>query len=136
MVDIFTKEKRRWIMSRIRGKDTRPELLLRKELSKLGLRYRLHYKVLGSPDIAFPRQKLAVFVDGEFWHGYNWNKRGIVPRKVYWKRKITRNMERDKRYNRELKRLGWKVVRVWDHQINKNPTQCATIISRYLGRHK
>lgn len=110
MADIFTKEKRSEIMSRIRGKDTKVEVALRKIVSSycypLGYRYRKHYKkVPGSPDIAFVSMKIAVFLD-DFWHGYDFkNRRKKLPKK-YWVAKIEKNMRRDRRMDARLRRDG------------------------------
>jgi DNA mismatch endonuclease (patch repair protein) len=131
MVDVFTKEKRSWVMSRIRGKDTGPERQVEKLLRKMKIRFRKHYKVAGSPDFALPDKKVAIFVDGDFWHGYNYEKRKSRLQK-YWKIKIKRNIIRDKRTNVELKRLGWKVVRVWEHVVLKNPEKLEAEISALL----
>jgi DNA mismatch endonuclease (patch repair protein) len=112
-------------MSRIRSRNTKLEVSFLKLLSALsypaGLRYRKHYRKLpGNPDAAFVKQKLAIFIDGDFWHGYNLKKLGKkVPRK-YWLAKINRNIKRDKEVNRKLKKAGWEVLRFWEHDIKKN----------------
>lgn len=125
-------------MSRIRSKDTAPEVALRKALWREGLRYRKHYKgVPGSPDIAFVGVKVAVFCDGDFWHGRNWATRKarlITPNKDYWVRKIERNMERDARVNHELAALGWTVVRVWEHEIKSDLPRCVSRVLEALGK--
>lgn len=114
-------------MASIRSKNTRPELALGKTLWKKGLRYRKHYKITGSPDFVFVSKKIAVFVDGDYWHGNNWRLRKYKNRKEeldsyseYWKKKILRNIERDKAVNKALKKQGWKVLRVWESQIKKD----------------
>ncbi|HEY0908180.1 MAG TPA: very short patch repair endonuclease [Candidatus Paceibacterota bacterium] len=132
MVDIFTKEKRSLVMAAIRSKNTKPEIALRKLVSAalypLGYRYRLHYrKIPGSPDIVFVQRRLAVFVDGDFWHGYKLRKGQSKLSKKYWLPKIQANMRRDIRNNRALRRMGWKVVRIWEHDLKKRP-------ERVLGR--
>ena len=113
-------------MSRIKGKNTRIELIVRKKLWALGFRgYRIHSpKVLGNPDITFRKKKVAIFLDGDFWHGYNWKRLGKVPPRKYWQGKILRNIERDKKYNRLLRKDGWKVMRIWEHDVNKNLEKC------------
>lgn len=131
MADVFDKETRSRIMSSIRSKDTKPELMLRKGIFSCGYRYRLHYGGCNS-DIAFPRHKVAVFVDGDFWHGYNWLKRGKVPPKKYWQPKIKRNIERDKKYNKQLKKQGWKVLRFWEFQVKQDPKKCALRVTKEL----
>jgi len=120
MADVFSKEKRSEIMSKIRGKNTKVELLVFRELRKKGIYFQKHYKrVVGKPDIALPRKKIAVFIDGDFWHGYNYAKTKKRLPKVYWRAKIEANMARDIKNRRKLRRMGWKVLRVWEHQLNK-----------------
>lgn len=120
MADVFTKEKRSWIMSRIRGKNTKIEKLVESWLRKNKINFRKHYKMVGNPDFTMPKKKIAVFIDGDFWHGYDYQeRRRKLP--VYWKEKIKKNMERDKRINKELRKLGWKVIRIWEHTIIKKP---------------
>lgn len=117
-------------MASIRAKNTKPELHLRKLLVARGLRYRLHKKALpGRPDIVFPRQKIAVFCDGDFWHGRNWTERKLRiqngVRSKYWVNKIESNIARDKRVNRELRRAGWTVLRFWETDILKRGDRIA-----------
>lgn len=133
MNDIYDKKKRSEVMSKIRSKDTRPELVLRKKLWKMGLRYRINYKkAIGKPDIVFINKKIAVFIDGDFWHGYLWKAKGKVPKKKYWYEKIKKNVERDEQINRTLKKEGWIVIRFWEHDILKNAEKCvAKIVSTF-----
>jgi len=115
------------IMSKIRHKDTKPEVLLRKALWSLGIRYRSNYKKLkGCPDIAMLKYKLLIFVDGEFWHGYEWEKRKpkLKSNREYWIPKIERNMQRDIETNDELQNAGFTVMRFWEHEIKKNLNGC------------
>jgi DNA mismatch endonuclease, patch repair protein len=124
MADIFTKEKRSEIMSKIRGKDTKAEIALRRIVSAycypLGYRYRKHYrKVPGSPDMAFVGMKIAIFLDGDFWHGYDFENRKRKLPKKYWVAKIGENMRRDRRTDARLRRIGWKPVRFWEHDLKK-----------------
>lgn len=115
------------IMSKIRAKDTKPELLLRKALWNNGLRgYRLHWKKApGRPDICFPGKKLAIFVHGCYWHRCPYCKLSTPKtHKRFWKSKFKRNKERDKRKLRALKKGGWKVITFWECQINKKVKQC------------
>lgn len=120
-------------MSRIRGKNTQPELALRSALRAAGiLGYRLHVQSLpGKPDIAWSRWKVAVFVDGVFWHGHpeHWD-----PEKAsdYWRQKIARNRERDSRVDAELAALGWTVLRFWDVDIKKDLPSCVSAVSSAL----
>lgn len=120
MSDVHTPEQRSFNMSRIRGKNTKPELIFRKALWSAGLRYRLRSKLPGRPDLVFPSRKVAVFVDGCFWHQcpehFQWPK----TRPDFWKQKITRTVKRDKEVSDQLKKMGWTVVRVWEHELKKN----------------
>ena len=122
------------IMSAIKSKDTKPELLLRKALWHKGLRYRTNYKkLLGKPDIVFTKAKLAIFCDGDFWHGHNWALRGIssledelVTYSEFWREKIIRNIERDKRNSEVLEADGWTVIRFWESEIKKDLDGCVS----------
>lgn len=118
------------IMAAVKGKNTEPELLLRRALHRRGLRYRLHDKRLpGCPDMVFASARVAVFVDGDFWHGYGWRERGFSSFEAQfdnhrdparWRTKIARNMERDVEVNTDLGRLGWNVVRVLESEIRRD----------------
>lgn len=128
MPDMFTKKKRSEIMGRIRSKNTGIEnifcKLLSNKLYPLGYRYRRNYKyVAGCPDVVFIRYKVAIFLDGDFWHGYNYSKEKNRLPKRYWREKIKNNIDRDKRNRANLKKDGWKVVRIWEHEIKKNPSK-------------
>lgn len=116
----FSVEARSRIMSAIKSKNTAPEVKLRKALWALGLRYKIHYGIQ-KVDIAFPSKKIAIFVDGDFWHGYDWKEKGRIPPKGFWQLKITNNIGRDKRQARELRKKGWKVLRFWEHDILQKP---------------
>lgn len=121
MADIFSKTKRSDIMSKVRNKDSRIEITLRKALWKEGFRYRKNStKHFGKPDIVLPKYKTVIFVDSCFWHGCK--KHGSMPttRKDFWEKKIARNKERDKEVNRHYKKESWRVIRVWEHEIVKN----------------
>ncbi|MCL2277191.1 MAG: very short patch repair endonuclease [Treponema sp.] len=121
------------IMSAIKSKNTKPEMKLRGELWSRGLRYRVNFKLLkGKPDIVFTRAKLAVFCDGDFWHGHNWAIRGMPSLDAelekyskYWSIKILTNVERDKRVTRNLENEGWTVLRFWESDIKENVKSCA-----------
>lgn len=113
------------VMQRNRPQDTSAELLLRKALWHRGLRYRLHVRKLpGKPDIVFPRDQIVVFVDGDFWHGRDWEKRKAKLERGansdYWVPKIEYNIERDKRNTLELQNQGWAVVRLWETDIKND----------------
>ncbi len=123
-----------------KSKDTKPELLLRKELWKRGLRYRKNYKgVCGKPDIVFLKAKIAVFVDGKMWHGYNWEhqKNDFKSHREFWIPKIEKNMERDSTVNQTLIKQGWQVLRFWDFEIKKDLFTCANQIEQtYRNKRK
>ncbi|MFT3987965.1 very short patch repair endonuclease [Aestuariivirga sp.] len=118
-MDILTPTSRSRIMSRTRGKDTKPEIAVRKAATSLGYRYRLHRRDLpGSPDLVFPRLKTVVFVHGCFWHRhpgckYSYNPKSNVE---FWSRKFQNNIARDERVKGNLERLGWQVVVIWECQ--------------------
>jgi DNA mismatch endonuclease, patch repair protein len=125
-------------MSKIKAKNTKPEIVLRKALWAMGIKgYRLHRKdVPGSPDIAFLGQKVAVFIDGAFWHGHNWEQRKprLNTNKEYWIPKIENNMARDQASVCRLEYTGWTVVRMWDFQLLKDPQGAAMKVASALGR--
>ena len=118
-MDILSRERRSWNMSRIRGRDTAPEKIVRSVLRKLGYRLQLHVKdLLGRPDIVLPRRKTVVFVHGCFWHRHSRCQFAYTPktRRTFWLRKFTGNRDRDARARRHLRKLGWKVITVWECQ--------------------
>ena len=120
-------------MKHNKSKDTKPELSLRKELWKRGLRYRKNYKgVCGKPDIVFLKVKIAVFVDGKMWHGYNWEhqKNDFKSHREFWIPKIEQNIERDSIVNKTLTEQGWQVLRFWDFEIKKDVVACANQIEQ------
>jgi DNA mismatch endonuclease (patch repair protein) len=120
-------------MSMIRNRNTGPELMLRKILFSRGIRgYRIHANLPGKPDIVFTKFKMAIFIDGCFWH--KCPKCFVTPstRKNFWSEKIARNTERDKEVNSQLKNMGWKTIRFWEHEVRKNPEKIASKISMAL----
>lgn len=130
-----TTEVRRKIMQSIKGKDTKIEISLRKKLWKKGYRYRKNYQGLpGKPDIVFLKQCIAIFCDGEFWHGYDWqNKKQLIrSNKEYWVKKIEGNIRRDALINKQLKEQGWTVIRFWEKDIEKNIDACINRIEKEL----
>ena len=136
MTDIWTKEKRSSVMARIRSKDTKPELLVRSELHKQGLRYRLHRKNLpGKPDIVFVSKRLAIFVHGCFWHSHNDCIDGRVPKSntMYWESKLKRNVERDVENRQKLKDQGWRTLVVWECEVEKNLSEVVKRIVKAKG---
>ena len=134
-MDNISKEKRRKIMQRVKSHDTKPEILLRKALWHRGMRYRKNWRALpGTPDIALTRRKIAIFVDGDFWHarGHENNPgEQIASRQAYWKKKLARNVERDKDVNEALTQLGWLVLRFWESDINSDLEACVRHVLRY-----
>jgi DNA mismatch endonuclease (patch repair protein) len=119
-MDVFSREKRSEVMSRVRSKHTKPELRVRSYLHRRGLRFRLHSRSLpGSPDLVFPSCKIAVFVHGCFWHGHDCKKARLPEtRREFWQQKIEGNQTRDARKREALEKLGWRVLTVWECEIN------------------
>ena len=120
MSDNLTREQRSYCMSRVKGKDTGLETSVRSELHKRGFRFRKHLKELpGKPDIVFTKARVAVFLDGDFWHGYGFSTwRGAVS--SFWKTKIAKTIERDRKYDRQLRDKGWTVLRLWQHEVERD----------------
>ena len=136
-----SKELTSRIMSSIKSKDTKPEKILGSSIWKTGLRYRKHYKIKGKPDFVFVSKRVAIFCDGDFWHGNNWKIRGLNSfaeeldsYSEFWKNKIKRNVERDKEVEKELRKQGWTVIRFWESDILKNPERCAKIVFNYIKK--
>ena len=133
MTDVFTKAKRSEIMSRIRSKNTSIENKIFSYLRKNGIYFQKHYKKApGNPDIALPRKKKAVFIDGDFWHGWKFKERRNKLPKVYWRTKIENNMKRDNKNRRMLKKEGWELLRVWEHQLKDNSGYYSEKIRKFL----
>lgn len=127
----YTTGQRSFNMSRIRGKNTKPEKLLKKTLWHAGIRYRSNKcKLPGKPDISFIKYKLVVFVDGSFWHGYDWEKRTLhlKSNREYWISKIERNMQRDREINGFYRVHGWTVLRFWDFEVKKELGTCVKMV--------
>ena len=121
MTDLISKEKRSYIMSMIKGKNTKPEIIVRKYLFHCGFRFRVNVKRLpGTPDIVLRKYKTAIFVNGCFWHKHDC-PRFVWPssNQDYWRPKILRNVERDNQSCKELESLGWKVITVWECELKK-----------------
>lgn len=120
MADVMTPEQRSRNMAAIKGKDTKPEMIVRKYLFSWGLRFRVQVRKLpGTPDIVLPKYKTVIFVNGCFWHGHEGCKYFRLPKSNvdFWQTKITRNIERDVETGAELKNWGWKVIRIWECEI-------------------
>lgn len=135
----YTTKKSSRIMSKIRGKNTKPELKFRRALWKKGVRYRIDNKQLpGRPDVSIIKYKLAIFIDGEFWHGYNWDerKKTIKTNREFWIPKIERNMQRDREVNKQLTDLDFTVFRFWDHEIKNNLKTCINDVMMFLDLAK
>ena len=137
-MDNHTPEQRHKNMQAVKNKNTKIEVLLRKELWSRGLRYQKNSKkVFGNPDIVFIGKKVAVFCDSEFFHGYDWKNRQkeIKSNRDFWIPKIERNMQRDKEVNETLEKSGWTVLRFWGNDIKKNLQTCADEIERVVRKN-
>ena len=135
----YTTPERSKIMSKIRGKNTKPELAFRRALWNAGYRYRVDYKkLIGKPDIALKKYKTVIFIDGEFWHGHNWKERRekIKSNRQFWIPKIERNIQRDAEVNQELNRMGYTVFRFWESDVKKNLDTCLSEVLGHLGKIK
>ena len=125
MTDVFSEAKRSAVMRRVRGKDTSPEVRVRKVLTRLGARYRLHRADLpGKPDIVLPGRRLVLFVHGCFWHGHDCARGARVPKanRDYWLAKVGRNRARDLAAREALAALGWRVETIWECELKDTPT--------------
>lgn len=136
-MDVLTKEQRRKNMKHIRSKDTKIEIMLRKALWEKGYRYRKNDKRLpGNPDIVLPKYKLAIFCDGEFFHGKDWEV--LRPRleksnnSEFWISKISKNRQRDEEVNKKLLFEGWTVIRFWGEEIRKHTDSCVKVIEETI----
>jgi DNA mismatch endonuclease, patch repair protein len=133
--DIMSPEKRSAVMARIKGRDTGPEQKVSAALAALGLSWESHARDLpGRPDFVFREAKVAVFVDGDFWHGWRFPRwRDKLSEK--WEAKIDGNRRRDARNHRRLRHMEWKVVRLWEHQVAADIDACATRVARLLRKN-
>lgn len=121
MVDVYSEEKRSHVMSRVRCKNTKIEKRVRSALHRLGYRFRLHITDLpGKPDIVLPRYRTVIFVNGCFWHQHSGCRKAIIPQnnRLFWEKKLARTVERDGHNQSTLRELGWKVITVWECEIN------------------
>lgn len=135
----YTTPQRSKMMSKIRGKDTKPELKLRKALWSAGFRYRVNSKhLIGKPDISIKKYKTAIFIDGEFWHDYDWQnkKEKIKSNRDFWIPKIERNMQRDREVNSKLAEMGYTVFRFWTKDLKDNFEDCLHKISIHLHQQR
>ena len=138
-MDRLTPAQRRKNMQRVRNKDSQIELKLRRALWHAGFRYRKNLRsVFGCPDVVFLRLKIAVFCDSEFWHGFDWENRkhDFKSRQDFWIPKIERNMARDREVNEHLTAQGWKVLRFFGKQIQRNVDECVRIIAQTVAARK
>jgi DNA mismatch endonuclease Vsr len=138
-MDPLNAEQRRKNMRAIKASGTSPEIILSKALFAKGYRYRKNDRnVLGKPDICFRGLKIAIFIDGEFWHGKNWEikKPKISQNKEYWIKKIERNMERDKNIQNVLESEGWTVMRFWHTDVKRNLEKCIKDIERVISQKR
>ncbi len=130
MADNLTPAQRSYMMSRVRSVDTAPELTVRSLTHARGLRYRKHCaEVPGRPDLVFAQRRIAVFIDGDYWHGWrfpSW-RQGLAP---YWQQKLANNRRRDQRNFRTLRRKGWVVIRIWEHEVERDAARCVDRIER------
>lgn len=128
-----TREQISYNMRQVKNKDSKIEILLRKELWRRGLRYRKNVTtIFGKPDIVFKSKKVAVFCDSEFWHGFDWDnrKQDIKSNKDFWIAKIERNIQRDREVTEKLTSEGWTVLRFWGNDIKRHTEQCADTIEK------
>lgn len=133
MTDRISKEDRSLIMSHNRPKNTSIEKKVFGILREKSIHFQRHYKkVAGTPDVAFPRRKIAIFIDGDFWHGYRYPAWKHKLHSDFWRKKIERNRQRDKNTFRKLRRKGWLVLRIWEHEIQKDLDKCLTDILALL----
>jgi len=138
MSDVFSPEKRSWIMSRVKGRDTKPEILVRSFVFRMGFRFRLHQRKLpGTPDIVLPRHRKVIFVHGCFWHGHKGCSRSKRPSSNvrFWNNKLDANIRRDKRFRRQLRRMGWKSLVVWECET-RSPEKLLHKLERFLHEEK
>ena len=134
-MDVFSKKKRSEIMSKIRSKDTKIEIIFREALWKSGFRYRKNSsKYFGKPDVILLKYETVIFIDSCFWH--NCPKHGYLPKSNlrYWRKKIEQNKERDKEVKKYYKKIGWKIFRVWEHEIKKDTDKPALRIEKSLRK--
>ena len=133
----YTSPERSKIMGKIRGKDTKAELALRKALWHVGYRYRIDYKgLIGKPDIALKKHRTVIFIDGEFWHGQNWEvrKEKIKSNRAFWIPKIERNIQRDREVNLALVEMGYTVFRFWETEVKKDLEGCLKKVLLHLSK--
>lgn len=137
--DMKSKEQITKNMQAIKSKDTKIELILRKQLWKRGIRYRKNLSsLIGIPDIVLTKYKIAIFCDSEFWHGYDWENRRneIKSNNDFWINKIQKNIERDRFVSQELESSGWMVIRFWGKEILNNSEECIRVVEDCINQRK
>ncbi len=132
MVDVMTAPQRSRCMSRIRGRDTKPEVALRSALWRLGLRFRKKTRLPGRPDIVFPKERVAVFVDGCFWHRCPEHQTKPAANAEFWEKKLSGNVDRDLRTDAQLKAEAWTVMRVWEHEVEEDAEAAARRVRKLV----
>jgi DNA mismatch endonuclease (patch repair protein) len=136
-MDIWSKEKRSQVMSKIRSKNTKPERILRSALHLRGYRFRIHKKDLpGKPDIVLPKYNTVIFVHGCFWHYHKDCREGRIPdtNSKFWKEKLSKNIERDKKHQQQCIELGWKTIVVWECELETHLTETLVNIETILNK--
>jgi DNA mismatch endonuclease (patch repair protein) len=137
MADVLTPEQRRLNMSRIRDRNTKPEKALRSALHAEGLRFRIHRRdIAGCPDVVFPAKKIAVFVDGCFWHGCPEHQTMPRTNPAFWEKKLQRNRERDEAVTRTLESAGWKILRFWEHEVRREISSVVQAVKKTVRQRK
>ncbi|WP_322051476.1 very short patch repair endonuclease [Paraburkholderia bannensis] len=136
-MDRLTPERRSWLMSRVKGKNTRPELVVRSTAHRLGYRFRLHLRDLpGKPDLVFSARRKVVFVNGCFWHGHRCKIEKMPKSRIeYWSQKISQNRARDARHIKALRASGWRCLIIWECET-RDTTQLAAQLRAFLGQAK
>ena len=122
-------------MKAVKSRDSRIEKRLGKALWNYGIKYRKNYmKLPGKPDFVIIKSKIAIFCDSHFWHGYNWDRRKLDHKSniKFWHKKISRNIERDEEVNEILKKMGWQVIRFWEHEIKENMEKCVKTVKESI----
>jgi DNA mismatch endonuclease (patch repair protein) len=136
MADVKTPAQRSFNMARIRRSNTKPELLLGEYLRAAGLRYKAQARLPGRPDVVFTKARVAIFVDGCFWHGCQRHLKWPKSNAHFWRKKILSNVARDKSVRATLRKEGWRVVRLWEHELRTKPKRCLARIQKVLAERK
>jgi len=135
MGDVFSPQKRSWVMSRIRSKYTGIDVMMNSMLDSIGCAYEMYPDMLGNPDFVIRSSRIVIFCDGDFWHGYRYHEKKRMAKK-FWRDKIEENMRRDVRIRRALRKSGWTVLRFWEHDIKKRSDKCVRRIAATMERRK